>query len=181
VSKRARHQVSGTEQSPPGAVLRVRTRLRTSPADEAVLSALGARFSSLQGKDLALRCSAGTGYDKEAWARRKQALTSECSSRWAGWATKSSNDAYALARANQLRALRDKQKAACVIEDKLRRTVHTTAERKELRKKEATAPKAAARRPRHLVFGYRSAAEHAMKRQRSQALSSEMATLKADI
>jgi hypothetical protein len=108
-------------------------------------------------------------------------LTSECSSRWAGWATKSSNDAYALARANQLRALRDKQKAACVIEDKLRRTVHTTAERKELRKKEATAPKAAARRPRHLVFGYRSAAEHAMKRQRLQALSSEIAALKADI
>ena len=98
VSKRVRHPVSGTEQAPVGSVLRVRTKLRTSPSDEAVLSALGAHFSSLQGKDLVLRCSAGTGHDKQAWARRKQALTSECSSRWAGWATKSSNDAYALAR-----------------------------------------------------------------------------------
>lgn len=37
------------------------------------------------------------------WGVRKLALTAECSSRWAGWITKSSNDGDCLGRRSQLR------------------------------------------------------------------------------
>ena len=115
------------------------------------------------------------------WAMRKQALTSKCSSRFAGWITKSSNDAYNLARRNQRRALADKEKAISAIEKKLALPVHTAAERKKLIAIEAERAKAEKRRPRHLDFGYRSAHEHAMKRQRRDHLRHEVDRLRADI
>jgi hypothetical protein len=85
---------------------------------------------------------------------RKQQLTSECSSRFARWVTKSSNDAYKLARRNQRRALADKEKAARVVAEKLKLTVHTQAERKDLIMAEAERAKSEGRRPGHLDFGY---------------------------
>ncbi len=115
------------------------------------------------------------------WGIRKQHLTSECSSRWAGWITKSSNDAYSLARRNQLRALADKNKAASVVEKKLALPVRSASERKVLLEKEREAAKAESRRVRHLDFGYRSTHEHAMKRRRLEHLRREALALEADI
>jgi IS605 OrfB family transposase len=81
----------------------VRTRLRLSPEDEAVLRAVGAHLGSLAGRDLAARCAEGR-LDARGRARsraaRKRALTAESSSRWAGAITRTSEDAYRLAGQN---------------------------------------------------------------------------------
>src|SRR5205809_6119775 len=92
--------------APTGA--RVRTRLRLSPQDEAVLRAAGAHLGSLAGRDLAARCAEGR-LDAAGRARsraaRKRALTAESSSRWAGAITRTSEDQVRLAEQN-LRAER---------------------------------------------------------------------------
>jgi len=115
------------------------------------------------------------------WAIRKQELTAKCSSRYAGWVTKSSNDAYNLAMRNQQRALTEKEKAIEVIAKKLTLPVHTEAERRALIEEEAKRAKAENRRLRHLDFGYRSAHEHAMKRRRLTHLQHEAEQLRQDI
>ena len=83
--------------------VRVRTRLRLSAQDEAVLQAVGRHLGSLAGRDLAARCAEGR-LDAAGRARsratRKQALTAESSSRWAGAITRTSEDAYRLAEQN---------------------------------------------------------------------------------
>ena len=92
--------------APAGA--RVRARLRVSPADEAVLRAVGSHLGSLAGRDLAARCAEGRLDARgraESRARRKRALTVESSSRWAGAITRTSEDQVRLAERN-LRALR---------------------------------------------------------------------------
>jgi hypothetical protein len=91
----------------PGGV-RVRTRLRPPPHDEAVLWAVGGHLGSLAGRDLAARCAEGRLDARgRAGSRavRKRALTAESSSRWAGAITRTSEDAYRLAGQN-LRAER---------------------------------------------------------------------------
>ncbi|MHB1823619.1 MAG: hypothetical protein ACYCTL_13860 [Acidimicrobiales bacterium] len=115
------------------------------------------------------------------WAMRKAELTSACSSRFAGWITKSSNDAYSLARRNQVRTLADKEKAIKVVEKKLKLTIHTQAERKDLIAREAERAKSESRKPRRLDFGYRSTHEHAMKRRRLEHLRYEAGKLRADM
>lgn len=77
---------------------RVRTRLRPTIADEAVLRAVGAHLGRLAGDDLAWRCRLGRGDDQ--WAVRKRAATSESSSRWAGTITRTSNDQWQRGLAN---------------------------------------------------------------------------------
>ena len=108
--------------APAGA--RVRARLRPSPGDEAVLRAVGAHLGSLAGKDLAARCAEGR-LDARGSARsraaRKQALTAESSSRWAGAITRTSEDQVRLAgqnlRAGQMVTLRnDKLLQSCASE-----------------------------------------------------------------
>ena len=93
--------------APAGA--RVRTRLRVSGQDEAVLRAAGTQLGSLAGRDLAARCAEGrldaTGRAGSR-ARRKKALTAESSSRWAGAITRTSEDQVRLAGQN-LRAERN--------------------------------------------------------------------------
>ena len=87
--------------APAGA--RVRTRLRVSGQDEAVLRAVGRHLGSLAGRDLAARCAEGrldaTGRAVSR-ARRKRALTGESSSRWAGAITRTSEDQVRLAGQN---------------------------------------------------------------------------------
>jgi hypothetical protein len=87
--------------APTGA--RVRTRLRPSPRDEAVLRAAGSHLGSLAGRDLAARCAEGR-LDARGRARsraaRKRALTAESSSRWAGAITRTSEDQVRLAGQN---------------------------------------------------------------------------------
>jgi hypothetical protein len=77
--------------------------LRVSPQDEAVLRAAGRHLGMLAGRDLAARCAEGRldARGKAASrARRKRALTSESSSRWAGAITRTSEDQYRLAMQN---------------------------------------------------------------------------------
>ena len=92
--------------APAGA--RVRTRLRVSTEDEAVLLAAGRHLGALAGRDLAARCREGRLDARgraESRRARKQALTRESSSRWAGTVTRTSEDAWQLADRN-LRAER---------------------------------------------------------------------------
>jgi hypothetical protein len=87
---------------------RVRTRLRVSAQDEAVLWAAGTHLGSLAGRDLAARCAEGRLDAKGtavSRAVRKRALTAESSSRWAGAITRTSEDQYQRAERN----LRDEQ------------------------------------------------------------------------
>ncbi len=92
--------------APAGA--RVRTRLRVSPGDAAVLRAVGSHLGSLAGRDLAARCAEGR-LDAKGRAvsrrERKRALTAGSSSRWAGAITRVSEDQWQLADWN-LRAER---------------------------------------------------------------------------
>ena len=180
MSRRVRYPVTGVTEAPAPATLRIRTRIRCPATDVAVLGALARCFSRLQGQDLAVRCADGLAHDTAAWARRKRALTGECSSRFAGRITKSSNEAYAAARRNQRRALAAAEQAIAVIEDKLRRPVRPPAARQALRQAEAAAARAEGRKPRRLVFGYRSQHEHAAKRQRLQHLRARRDRLRRD-
>ena len=87
--------------APAGA--RVRTRLRVSPADEAVLRAAGSHLGSLAGRDLAARCAEGRLDAKGravSRAARKRTLTAQSSSRWAGAITRTSEDQWNLAERN---------------------------------------------------------------------------------
>ena len=87
--------------APAGA--RVRTRLRVSAQDEAVLWAAGTHLGSLAGRDLAARCAEGRLDAKgraASRARRKKAMTAESSSRWAGAITRTSEDQHRLAGQN---------------------------------------------------------------------------------
>ena len=101
---------------------RVRTRLRVSAGDEAVLRAAGTHLGSLAGRDLAARCAEGR-LDARARAasraRRKRALTAQSSSRWAGAITRTTEDQVRLAEQN-LRATRSGLRArVTVIEARL--------------------------------------------------------------
>jgi len=87
----------------PPAGARVRTRLKVTGTDAAVLMAIGTHLGSLAGKDLAKRCSEGRLSAKEkaiSRRERKRALTASSSSRWAGAITRTSEDAFGLALRN---------------------------------------------------------------------------------
>jgi hypothetical protein len=89
----------------PPAGARVRTRLRVSGTDAAVLREAGGYLGSLASADLAARCAEGRlGAKQRARSGqvRKQELTAKSSSRWAGALTRTSEDAYQLAYRNLL-------------------------------------------------------------------------------
>ena len=71
---------------------RVRTRLRLTTADEAVLRVVGAHLGRLAGHDLAWRCRLGRSDNQRTL--RKRAATSQSSSRWAGTITRTSNEQW---------------------------------------------------------------------------------------
>jgi len=82
---------------------RVRTRLRVSDGDAAVLRAVGRHLGCLAGRDLAARCRQGRLDAKgraESRRERKRALTAQSSARWAGAITRTSEDAWQLADRN---------------------------------------------------------------------------------
>jgi hypothetical protein len=82
----------------PPAGARIRSRLRLSAADEAVVWMVGQYLGRLAGGDLAWRCQLGPAYDQRAV--RKRTLTGQSSSRWAGTITRTSNDQWQRATAN---------------------------------------------------------------------------------
>src|SRR5262245_20791832 len=84
--------------APPTGV-RIRTRLRPSAWDEAVLRIVGEYLGRLAGQDLGARCRLGVGDDLRP--DRKPARTPESSARWAGTITRTSNDQWQRGRKNQ--------------------------------------------------------------------------------
>jgi hypothetical protein len=82
--------------SPAGA--RIRTRLRLTAADQAVVRAVGEYLGSLANADVAWRCRLGRATDQRAI--RKRTLTGRSSSRWAGSITRTSNDQWQRGLAN---------------------------------------------------------------------------------
>jgi hypothetical protein len=77
---------------------RIKTRLRLSVADEAVVWAVGQYLGRLAGADLAWRCRLGPASEQRAV--RKRTLTGQSSSRWAGSITRIANDQWQRAHAN---------------------------------------------------------------------------------
>ncbi|MGW0282950.1 IS200/IS605 family accessory protein TnpB-related protein [Streptomyces sp. NPDC003236] len=79
----------------------IRTRLRVTRADAAVLTEVGMFLGSLASRDLAERSRRGLGRDAADRAGRKRALTGDTSARWAGTITRATHDQWALARRGQ--------------------------------------------------------------------------------
>jgi hypothetical protein len=77
---------------PPPVGARIRTRVRLSTADQAVLRQVGEYLGRLAGHDLAERCRLGLGGSD--WTRRKRVLTTGSSSRWAGALTRTSDNQW---------------------------------------------------------------------------------------
>jgi IS605 OrfB family transposase len=143
---------------PPGTVT-VKTRLRLSPRDAAVLDDLGQVVALARGKDLAERCKLGTSHTKEDFARRKRVLTAEMSARWAGTITRSNNDQWLLARRAQRTHLADLEQAVSQITRRLNVPVGSTEDG---------------------VPGYKSRAERAAKQGRLQILRARRERVKRD-
>ena len=142
---------------------RVRTRLGVNDTDEVVLAALGAHLGPLASLDLAHRVAEGS-LDKAGKAEsrkvRKQALTDESSSRWAGAITRTSEDAYGLAKRN------------------------LQAERVSLRARVDKITKRVALGPgeeKGRLLAYDSAPERWEKQRRAQVLSSRLADVDAQL
>jgi IS605 OrfB family transposase len=142
--------------------LRIRTRLRVNEVDAIVLQRLGAHLGRLANTDMAVRCRLGPDHDKHHWAARKQALTAESSSRWAGAITKQSNDAWATAWQNKTR-----QAAS------LRRAVRTLEQR--------VGSPVGSRGTRQAMAGYPSQVERYEKQRRLQILKARLDRIDADL
>ncbi|WPW32105.1 transposase [Streptomyces atratus] len=81
----------------------IRDRLKDlAEQDGKVLRLMGGHLGVLASRDLKARCADGSEHDCEKWAARKQGLTAESSSRWAGSITKATHDQWALSRRCQL-------------------------------------------------------------------------------
>jgi hypothetical protein len=131
---------------------RVRTRLRLSATDQAVIWAVGEYLGALAGADLAWRCRLGPAPDQRTV--RKRTLTARSSSRWAGSITRTSGDQWRREIAN----LADHRIA-------LRRASRTIRSRLAVR--------VGQRQGR--VRGYASRAERFAKQGRLQHLQAELA------
>ncbi len=137
---------------------RIRTRLRLSAWDEAVVREVGECLGRLAGQDLALRCQIGPGEDQRTI--RKQALTAACSSRWAGAITRTSNDQWERAFKNLLDARVGLQRAARKLRARL---AVPTGE------------------PHGRTRGYASRAERFQKRRRLQHVQARLAEVEERI
>jgi hypothetical protein len=136
----------------PPAGARIRTRLRLSAADQAVVWAVGEYLGGQAGVDLAWRCRLGRGKDQRTI--RKRTLTGRSSSRWAGSITRTSNDQWQRASANLTDRRIALQRAAHAIRARLSVPVGQRQGR---------------------VRGYASRAERFAKQARLQHLQAELA------
>jgi hypothetical protein len=119
---RGLRHIAGSFVAAGPAGVRVRTRLRVSAGDGAVLREVGAHLGSLAGRDLAARCAQGrlnAAASAGSRARRKRALTAESSSRWAGAITRTSEDQVRLAEQNLCADRASLQTRVRVIEARL--------------------------------------------------------------
>ncbi len=138
---------------------RVRTRLKGTDADAAVLMAVGTHLGALAGKDLAERCRKGRlGAEEKAISRRerKRSLTQASSSRWAGAITRTSEDAFGLALRNL--AAERQSLLSRIAQMRRRLSVPVTERRGQLR-------------------GYRTRDERHQKQRRLQVLGHRLAVV----
>jgi hypothetical protein len=101
----------------PPAGARVRTRLRPSQQDAAVLRMVGEYLGRLAGSDLARRCAMTPGADDRT--RRKRGLTAHSSSRWAGAITRTSNNQWQRGYRNLLDARAGLRRAIWMVQRRL--------------------------------------------------------------
>ncbi|WP_405645096.1 IS200/IS605 family accessory protein TnpB-related protein [Streptomyces sp. NBC_00019] len=141
----------------------IRTRLRVSETDVAVLSEVGAFLGRLSAGDLAVRCRQGTTHDAASWAARKRELTSASSARWAGSITKATHDQWALTRRGQAAEMAWLRGQIKQIEARLARPVGTKADKRK-----------------GLVRGYGSRTEWHAKSRRLHVLQNRLVMLEAD-
>jgi IS605 OrfB family transposase len=156
-------QIAGAFVVAPPAGTRVRTRLRVSGTDAAVLREVGGYLGSVASADLAARCAEGR-LDARHRARsrqgRKQELTAKSSSRWAGALTRTSEDAYQLAYRNLVAERRSLVARISRIETRLAVTAGMRAGR---------------------VSGYPTTAERHAKTVRIQAFRARLAEVEGQL
>jgi hypothetical protein len=137
---------------------KVRTRLRTSAADEAVLLQVGEHLGRLAGRDLAVRCRLGSGTDMRA--DRKRTLTMASSSRWAGAITRTANDQWTRGYQNLQAERASLRRAIGRLQQRTQAPVGGRAGR---------------------IRGYPTKAERWAKQRRLQALSAKLARVEAGL
>ncbi|MBB5161325.1 hypothetical protein [Mycobacterium sp. AZCC_0083] len=161
--RRALRRITDPVVAAAPAGVRIRTRVHLSEAEASALAGIGSFLGSVYRAELAARVGLGRlGHEEHAaWrARRKQALTTVSSSRWAGALTRAVEDQYQLG----MRAL-----SAHVTD--LRRAVEVLKLRCALRPGEAV-PTGTGRSRR---CGYRSAGERFAKTRRLAILRGRLA------
>jgi hypothetical protein len=151
----------------------VRTRLLVSDQDASVLRTIGEHLGSLAGADLAQRCRAGTldalgraGSRRE----RKRELTALSSSRWAGSLTRTSEDAFALARRNLVAEAHSLSRRVATITKRLAAPVGG---------RQVGGRRRGERRGK--LSGYATAAERFEKQRRRQVLAARLATVESSL
>lgn len=103
---------------PSGVAIRDRLKHLT-PQDEKVLRLVGAHLGHLASLDLAARCADAGDHDAQKWAARKQGLTADSSSRWAGSITKATHDQWALSRRCQFAHIQNLEAATRTLRHRL--------------------------------------------------------------
>ncbi|MFI6492811.1 IS200/IS605 family accessory protein TnpB-related protein [Streptomyces sp. NPDC050564] len=141
----------------------IRTRLRVSETDAAVLAEVGAFLGSLAAGDLVMHSRQGLEQDAAAWAVCKRELTGVSSARWAGSVTKATHDQWALARRGQAAEMAWLRGQITSIQARLARPLGAKADKQE-----------------GLARGYGSRAEWHAKSRRLHALKSRLAGVEAD-
>ncbi|SDC63968.1 transposase, IS605 OrfB family, central region [Sanguibacter gelidistatuariae] len=142
------------------------TRLRTSLADDAVLTAVAEHVSKIRRRDLAERTRAPG--DPVSKARRKREMTPAASSRWAGTIMRGNDAQYQLARRAQRADMRSLRAGIAAITARLAQPVVTAG---------SGAPAPVERRR---VKGYRSLAERYGKQERLQVLQGRLVRVAVD-
>ena len=99
------------------------TSVFTTESEHAVLVESGSHLGRLMNQDLAARCALGAGPKHMQRAERKQALTGECSSRWAGTITRRSADMWERQKLNYIDEHTSKQAAIAAITTRLKKPV----------------------------------------------------------
>ena len=159
----------------------ITTRLRTTPEDDTVLDAVAGHLGRLRRADLAHVCRPmppGPRLDDEARRQarrdvlnaRKQAITAESSSRWAGTIIRANDDQYRLARQSQARHIVSLGAAISSIEKRLAQPTSDVLAREDRK----------TRTGQTRTKGYATQAERFQKQRRLQSLRAELGRVMAD-
>ena len=158
----------------------IRTRLRPSEEEEAVLWAVASHLGSLAGRDLraALGCRRGCAEVSDPEERaaiataslreRKRSLTAQSSSRYAGTITRATNDQIALAEMAQTAHRDDLAASIAAIERRLAIQAGRPG-------------KTSSDKGGKTASGYRDGSERAAKQQRLQILKVRLTRVEADM